>query len=43
MNYIQVALLKEIRSNPEHPELEKLQRSIVLSINGIAAGLQNVG
>ena len=43
MNYIQVALLKEIRSNPEHPDLEKLQRSIVLSINGIAAGLQNVG
>ncbi len=43
MNYIQVALLKELRSNPEHPELEKLQQSIVLSINGIAAGLQNVG
>ena len=43
MNYIQVALLKEIRDNPDHPNLEKLQRSIVLSINGIAAGLQNVG
>ena len=43
MNYIQVALLKELRSNPEHPEIEKLRRSIVLSINGIAAGLQNVG
>lgn len=43
MNYIQVALLKELRSNPDHPQLEKLQRSIVLSINGIAAGLQNVG
>ena len=43
MNYIQVALLKELRGNPGHPELEKLRRSIVLSINGIAAGLQNVG
>ena len=43
MNYIQVALLKEIRDNPDHPDMEKLQRSIVLSINGIAAGLQNVG
>jgi len=43
MNYIQVALLQELRSNPDHPDLEKLQRSIVLSINGIAAGLQNVG
>jgi phosphoenolpyruvate carboxylase len=43
MNYIQVALLKELRANPNHAELEKLQRAIVLSINGIAAGLQNVG
>jgi len=43
MNYIQVALLKELRSNPEHPDLEQLRQSIVLSINGIAAGLQNVG
>ncbi|QEG23607.1 phosphoenolpyruvate carboxylase [Mariniblastus fucicola] len=43
MNYIQVALLKEIRSNPDQADLEQLQRSIVLSINGIAAGLQNVG
>ena len=43
MNYNQVALLKELRANPNHAELEKLQRAIVLSINGIAAGLQNVG
>ena len=43
MNYIQVALLKEIRSNPDHPDIEKLRQSVVLSINGIAAGLQNVG
>ena len=43
MNYIQVALLKELRSNPDHPDIEQLRRSIVLSINGIAAGLQNVG
>ena len=43
MNYIQVALLKELRNNPDHPDIEQLRRSIVLSINGIAAGLQNVG
>jgi phosphoenolpyruvate carboxylase len=43
MNYIQVALLEELRGNPDHPEIEKLRQSIVLSINGIAAGLQNVG
>ena len=43
MNYIQVALLKELRSNPNHPDVEQLRQSVVLSINGIAAGLQNVG
>ena len=43
MNYIQVALLKELRENPEHENLEQLKRAILLSINGIAAGLQNVG
>jgi phosphoenolpyruvate carboxylase len=43
MNYLQVALIRELRANPDHPELEKLQQTILLSINGIAAGLQNVG
>ena len=43
LNYIQVALLKEIRKNPDHPNLKQLQNAILLSINGIAAGLQNVG
>ena len=43
MNYIQVALLKELRNNPEHENVDQLARAILLSINGIAAGLQNVG
>ena len=43
LNYIQVALLKEIRKNPAHSDLKQLQNAIMLSINGIAAGLQNVG
>jgi len=43
LNYIQVALLEEIRKHPESPDLELLQKAILQSINGIASGLQNVG
>ena len=43
LNYIQVALLEEVRKNPFHPEIEVMQKALLQSINGIAAGLQNVG
>ncbi len=43
MNYIQVALLKELRNNPDHENVDQLTRAVLLSVNGIAAGLQNVG
>ncbi len=43
LNVMQVALLKALRSNPEHPNLDELRQAIILSVNGIAAGLQNVG
>jgi phosphoenolpyruvate carboxylase len=43
MNYIQVELLKKLRANPEGPESEVIRQAILQSVNGIAAGLQNVG
>ncbi len=43
LNYIQVELLRQFRANPDQPEAAQLQSAILQSINGIAAGLQNVG
>jgi phosphoenolpyruvate carboxylase len=41
LNYIQVALLQRLRQNPR---LEAdLRQALLLSVNGIAAGLQNTG
>jgi phosphoenolpyruvate carboxylase len=43
MNYAQVALLKRLRSVSEGPEAEALRDAVLLSVNGIAAGLRNTG
>lgn len=43
LNYIQVELLRRLRTNPTSEEKERLQAAVSLSVNGIAAGLQNVG
>jgi phosphoenolpyruvate carboxylase len=44
LNYIQVEILRRLRSLPENsPEVETLREAIVLTINGIAAGLKNTG
>ncbi len=43
MNYIQVALLKRIQSEPDLSEDPNLRQVVLLSVNGIAAGLQNTG
>jgi phosphoenolpyruvate carboxylase len=44
LNYIQVALLRRFRSlSPDAPEARALRESIALSVNGVAAGLQNTG
>lgn len=43
LNYIQVAFLRELRKGPAVTNREQLQAGISLSVNGIAAGLQNVG
>ena len=43
LNYIQVELLKKLRQDPDGPNAEHIRQCILQSINGIAAGLQNVG
>ncbi len=48
LNHLQVELLRRYRSRADgagavHPDVERMQRGIHLSINGIAAGLRNTG
>ncbi|MEM7453390.1 MAG: phosphoenolpyruvate carboxylase [Planctomycetota bacterium] len=43
MNYIQVALLEKYRDSESDSERDEIQKVIIQAVNGIAAGLQNVG
>ncbi len=43
LNYLQVELLRRLQSDIPTEERERLQAAVSLSVNGIAAGLQNVG
>ena len=43
LNYMQVALLRKLRQDPEGPDADHYRQCLIQSINGIAAGLQNVG
>ena len=45
LNYVQVEMLRRLRSlpDPEGAEAQSLREVIVLTINGIAAGLRNTG
>jgi phosphoenolpyruvate carboxylase len=43
MNYIQVALLQRLRTETNPDVAQRLRSAVLLSVNGIAAGLQNVG
>ena len=45
LNYLQVEMLRRLRAlpDPDGPEAERLREVIVLTINGIAAGLRNTG
>jgi len=44
LNYIQVEMLKRLRSKQVgEAEMESLREAVVLTINGIAAGLKNTG
>src|SRR5690606_36955547 len=42
LNYLQILLLRRIRADRENVD-PLLRRSLLLSINGIAAGLKNTG
>jgi phosphoenolpyruvate carboxylase len=45
LNYLQVEMLRRLRAldDPEGPEAERCREVIVLTVNGIAAGLRNTG
>lgn len=43
INYIQVALLRRLRTESNPEAANRLRSAVLLSVNGIAAGLQNVG
>ncbi len=43
LNYMQVAMLRKLREAPEGPDAQHYRECLIQSINGIAAGLQNVG
>lgn len=43
MNYIQVALLRRLRSGNVPGEADALRDAVLLSVSGIAAGLRNTG
>jgi phosphoenolpyruvate carboxylase len=43
MSFIQVDLLRRVRDAAEGPEREAFKRAILLTLNGIAAGLRNTG
>ena len=45
LNYLQVEMLRRLRAlpDPEAPEAEALREVVVLTINGIAAGLRSTG
>jgi phosphoenolpyruvate carboxylase len=43
MNYAQVALLRRLRAQSEAQEADALREAVLLSVNGIAAGLRNTG
>ncbi|HMQ32801.1 MAG TPA: phosphoenolpyruvate carboxylase [Chloroflexaceae bacterium] len=43
LSYIQIELLRRLRAGPPEAELEELETAVLMSINGIAAGLKNTG
>ena len=43
LNFVQVALLRKLRSDPNAPDAPLWRDGVLLSVNGIAAGLQNTG
>ena len=43
LNFIQVALLNSLRNDPAPDDVDEMNRGVLLSVNGIAAGLQKRG
>ncbi|MCB0081209.1 MAG: phosphoenolpyruvate carboxylase, partial [Caldilineaceae bacterium] len=43
LNYIQVALLERLRTDPDAADKQAMREGVLLSVNGVAAGMQNVG
>ncbi len=43
LNFIQVALLQELRANPDAPGQEAVLREVLATISGIAAGMKTTG
>ncbi len=43
LSYIQVELLRRLRAAPSGPDHHAIEAAVLLSINGIAAGLKNTG
>jgi phosphoenolpyruvate carboxylase len=43
LNYIQLELMRRLRAAPTGPEHAEIEAAVLLSINGIAAGLKNTG
>jgi phosphoenolpyruvate carboxylase len=43
LNYMQVALLERLRSESDPDVCNELRDAVLLSVNGVAAGIQNVG
>ncbi|MBK8046166.1 MAG: phosphoenolpyruvate carboxylase [Anaerolineales bacterium] len=43
INYVQVALMRRMRDETDPDAVQRLRAAVLLSVNGIAAGLQNTG
>jgi phosphoenolpyruvate carboxylase len=43
LSFVQIELLRRLRADPEGAEHQPIEDAMLLSINGIAAGLKNTG